>query len=97
MRKLSLTALGVSAALATAIAGAAALSTPASAADQVKCYGVSKAGENDCANQAAGHSCAGHSKVDYSGMDFKALEKAKCMEMGGKEMPFEGVNKNVKM
>lgn len=95
MQKLSLTALGVSAALATAIAGAAL--APRASAEEVKCYGVAKAGENDCANQAAGHSCAGQSKVDFDGMDFKAIEKAACMEMGGTEEPFEGVNQNVKM
>ncbi|SMF26366.1 Uncharacterized membrane protein [Tistlia consotensis] len=96
MRKLSLAAFGVSAALATAIAGAATVPTPATAAEKIKCYGIAKAGENDCANKAAGHSCAGQSTVDFNGMDFKAVTKAKCLEMGGKEKPFEGINKNVK-
>ncbi len=95
MRKFSMTALGVSAALATAVAGAS-LVPQAAQAETVKCYGIAKAGENDCGNKAAGHSCAGHSEVDYSGMDFKAVEKEQCMEMGGKTEPFEGINQNVK-
>lgn len=39
-----------------------------------KCYGVSKAGKNDCsANQ-----CAGHSKVDNQGDSFIVLPKGVC-------------------
>jgi uncharacterized membrane protein len=96
MRKTSLIALGVSAALATATA-VVANAPQANAADTAKCYGVAKAGENDCANKAAGHSCAGQSKVDFSGMDFKAMSKDDCQNMGGKLEAFEGINKNVKM
>ena len=95
MHKLPVTALSVSAALVAAIA-TTAVTPHANAADQVKCFGIAKAGENDCANKAAGHSCAGHSKINYSGQDFKAVSKDKCMEMGGKLAPFEGMNKNVK-
>lgn len=83
--------------LGAAVAGAlslAALTAPANAADgaKVKCYGIAKAGENDCANKAAGHSCATQSKVDYSGQDFKAVSKEVCTAEGGSETPFEGSN-----
>jgi uncharacterized membrane protein len=27
-----------------------------------KCFGVAKAGQNDCASKSGGHSCAGQSK-----------------------------------
>lgn len=96
MRRTSLIALGVGAAITTAIAGAA-VAPQAHAADTVQCFGISKAGENDCANKVAGHSCAGQSKVDYDGMDFKAVTKDECTKMGGKLEAFEGVNQNVKM
>lgn len=92
MRKLPMTALTLSSALAGAIALSAAGLPAQAAGDQVKCYGISKAGENDCANQAAGHSCAGHSKESYNGQDFKAVTKAQCMEMMGKTEPFDGMN-----
>lgn len=88
-------------AVAAAVAGALSFATvaavtPAMAA-KVKCYGVAKAGQNDCANAAGTHSCAGQSKVDYSGGEWKsASSKEACMEMGGKLEPFKGVNKNVK-
>lgn len=38
---------------------------PAQAAEMEKCYGVAKAGKNDCATGA--HSCAGNSKADGEG------------------------------
>ena len=64
---------------------------PAEAA--VKCYGVSAAGKNDCANQAAGHACAGQSKADYNGMDFEAVkDEAACTAQDGKLEPFSGKN-----
>lgn len=83
--------------LGAAVAGAlslAAVSMPAYAADgeKVQCYGVSKAGENDCANKAAGHSCAAQSKIDYSGQDFKAMTKEACEAAKGSVTPYEGTN-----
>jgi uncharacterized membrane protein len=84
--------LSVAGALAGAVAMAQA-TVPAQAAEGVKCYGISAAGQNDCANEAAGHSCAGMSQVDYDGMDFKAVEdEAACMAEKGKLEPFEGQN-----
>lgn len=97
MRKVPMTAITLS----TALAGAIALSTaslPAQAAEGVKCFGIAKAGENDCANKAAGHSCAGMSKVSYNGQDFKAVASEEaCMEMHGKLAAFDGMNKMKKM
>ncbi len=89
--------LTVAAALAGAVGLAATLApTDASAADKVKCYGIAKAGENDCANKAGTHSCAGQSTVDYSGDEWKLASKTECEEMGGQEAAFEGVNEKMK-
>jgi len=86
--------------LATALLGAvsmAAVTLPAQAADGVKCFGVSKAGENDCANAAGTHSCKGQSTVDYDGGEWKALASAdECSAMGGKLEAFEGMNPDAK-
>jgi uncharacterized membrane protein len=57
-----------------ALAAVFALSAGAALADDMaakkpameKCYGISKAGQNDC-KAGAGTSCAGTSKVDYQG------------------------------
>jgi uncharacterized membrane protein len=46
-----------------------------------KCYGVAKAGQNDCA--ANGHACAGQSKVDNDPSEWKHMPKAECEKMGG--------------
>jgi len=83
--------LSVATALAGAVSMAAAM-VPAQAAG-TKCYGISAAGKNDCANQAIGHSCAGQSTVNYHGGDFKAVkDAAACTAEGGKLEPFEGQN-----
>ena len=43
-----------------------------------KCYGVAKAGENDCM-AGPGTSCAGTSKVDYDGKAWKEVPKGTCV------------------
>lgn len=87
-----LTALNIAAALTGAVA-LAALVVPAGAQGGLeKCYGISKAGENSCANQAGTHSCAGQSTVDYDGGEWRAVGAGVCAELGGKLEPFEGVN-----
>ncbi|NNE48902.1 MAG: DUF2282 domain-containing protein [Altererythrobacter sp.] len=42
-----------------------------------KCYGVSKAGQNDCA-AGPGTSCAGSSTRDYQGNAWKLVPKGSC-------------------
>jgi len=42
-----------------------------------KCYGIAKAGQNDC-KAGAGTSCAGSSKTDYQGDVFKKVAKGTC-------------------
>src|ERR1700752_4610186 len=49
---------------------------------QDKCYGIAKAGQNDCA--AGKHSCAGQSTVDKDPMSWKYVEKGTCEKIGGK-------------
>lgn len=70
--------------------GIIAQSTTAMAADEgarEKCFGVAKAGQNDCGSNATKHSCAGQSKADNDPMDFKYVAKGTCTEMGGSLMP----------
>ena len=67
-------------ALAVAGAVAAALSahaTTVSAQAQEKCYGVSLAGENDCA-AGPGTTCAGTSTVDYQGNAWTLVPSGTC-------------------
>ncbi len=48
-----------------------------------KCYGIAKAGQNDCANLAGSHSCAGQSKADNDKGEWKYVAKGTCATMGG--------------
>ncbi len=61
-------------------AGSAAFAPAADAAENVKCYGVAKAGQNDCA-AGPGTTCAGTSKVDYQGNAWKLVPKGTCTTM----------------
>lgn len=72
-----------SAALAAVIALSAGVSMAAAddhkaKGDSEKCYGISKAGQNDC-KAGAGTSCAGTSKVDYQGDAWKHVPKGTCV------------------
>lgn len=66
------------AALAATVAAGLAMS-PASAqrGEVERCYGVSKAGKNDCA-AGPGTSCAGTSTRDYQGNAWKYVPKGTC-------------------
>ena len=50
---------------------------------QEKCWGVSKAGQNECGSNKTAHSCAGQAKVSYDPNDFKVVKTGTCMTMGG--------------
>jgi uncharacterized membrane protein len=68
--------------VAAAVTGAVALSTStAYAADSEKCFGVAKAGKNDCKTDA--HSCAGQSKVDKDPASFIAVPAGSCDKISG--------------
>ena len=48
-----------------------------------KCYGIAKAGANDCANLSGSHSCAGQTKADGMADDWKYVAKGTCKDMKG--------------
>ena len=54
------------------------------AAGKEKCFGIAKAGQNDCANLSGTHSCAGQSKADMGADEWKYVAKGTCEKMGGK-------------
>jgi len=73
----------VSSALASAIALGLAGPTAAQEKGKEKCYGVAKAGQNDCANLSGSHSCAGQSKVDNDTGAWKYVAQGTCKSMSG--------------
>jgi uncharacterized membrane protein len=53
---------------------------------QEKCYGIAKAGQNDCGT--AKHACAGEgAKTDNHPDEWKYVAKGTCESMGGKMKP----------
>lgn len=71
----SLALLGAAAAALTAHAV-----VPAAAQENEKCFGVSLAGENDCA-AGPGTTCAGTSTVDYQGNAWTLVPAGTCGEI----------------
>jgi uncharacterized membrane protein len=59
------------------------LAPAAQAADKEKCYGIAKAGQNDCANLSGTHSCAGQSKNEMGVDEWKYVAKGTCAQLGG--------------
>ena len=51
-------------------------------ADKEKCYGIAKAGQNDCGT--AKHTCAGKSRKDNAPDEWKYVAKGTCAKLGGK-------------
>jgi uncharacterized membrane protein len=78
----------IASALAAAIAVPALVSAQGPAPEPEfkaeTCYGIAKAGQNDCANAANTHSCAGLSKKDNDPGEWKYVAKGSCEKMGGK-------------
>ncbi len=74
-------------AIAAAVTGLIALSgtmlttTSAVAAEKEKCYGVAKAGKNDCATKTS--SCAGTAKQDKQKDAFVVVPKGLCDKLAG--------------
>ena len=52
-----------------------------------KCFGITKAGQNDCASATGSHSCAGTATKDKDPGDWKYVEKGTCDKMGGTLTP----------
>ncbi len=87
----SLTLKTSSALLASSLLGALALSATvahagpvAQPANSEKCYGVAKAGHNDCA--AGVHSCAGQSTKNMDKTSFVYLPAGACGKLAGGAM-----------
>ena len=71
------------AAAAAAVMSLSLVAVPAAAQDKEKCFGIAKAGQNDCASISGSHSCAGQSKVDMDKGEWKYVAKGTCKDMKG--------------
>ena len=71
--------------IAAAISSAATTTLAQQAQPKEKCYGVSLAGQNDCA-AGPGTTCAGTSTVDYQGNAWTLVDQGTCLDI---ELPDE--------
>lgn len=76
-------AMYVASALAMALAMTACTTeqSTAQAQDTEQCFGVAKAGKNDC--KAGTHACAGHSTADADPQSFIVVPKGTCEKIVG--------------
>ena len=81
MKQIPMAAAAIAALFAFGAVGGTALAQEKKG--QEKCWGVAKAGQNDCGSNATAHSCAGQSKSNYDPNDFKAVKAGTCVKMGG--------------
>lgn len=65
-------------------AGAVSAEDKAAAAKKDKCYGIAKAGKNDCKSASGSNSCAGQAKVDNAPDQWKYVDAGTCEKEGGK-------------
>jgi uncharacterized membrane protein len=49
--------------------------------DMEKCFGVAKAGKNDCSSNKSVHSCAGQGIKNNDPQDFVAVPKGTCEKL----------------
>ncbi|MBM3581774.1 MAG: DUF2282 domain-containing protein [Alphaproteobacteria bacterium] len=78
-------AFAIASAVAVALASAQTFAqsgpAPAPTVKSEKCYGIAKAGQNDC--QTATSSCAGTSKKDFQPDAWKYVPAGTCEKMSG--------------
>ncbi len=75
--------LVLSSALASVLAmGLVPAAGAADAPAKEKCYGIAKAGQNDCATGT--HGCSNQAKTDNMAGEWKFVAKGTCEKAGGK-------------
>ncbi|MGH1375229.1 MAG: BufA1 family periplasmic bufferin-type metallophore [Alphaproteobacteria bacterium] len=76
-----LTTTGIIAAALMAVQNAEAHKEPRKGDGMEKCYGVVKAGKNDCASKANKHSCSGQSKIDGDPNEWIKIPQGLCEKL----------------
>ena len=87
MDKRTLIRSALASALAFGVASAAQAGPAAPDPTKDKCFGIAKAGQNDCASASGSHACAGTAKKDNDPGDWKYVARGTCGSMGGMMKP----------
>ncbi len=91
--------LAISTIIGTAILGLSTTSVlahlePKDGDGMEKCYGVVKAGQNDCASEVAKHACSGQAMVDSSPNEWIKMPEGLCDKLVGGALNSEAVALN---
>ena len=81
MENTKIVSLAISGLLALGLAGTASAADKKQ--DMEKCFGIAKAGMNDCSSNKSAHSCAGQATKNSDPMDFVAVPKGTCGKIAG--------------
>ena len=81
MEKSKMLSLAIGSLLAIGLVGNA--SAADKKMDSEKCFGIAKAGMNDCASNKSAHSCAGQGTKNNDPQDFVAVPKGTCDKIAG--------------
>jgi len=79
-KKVQLTTAASGVAAALGLAAAATMHTASAQEGMEKCYGISLAGQNDCA-AGPGTTCAGTSTIDYQTNAWKLVPQGTCADI----------------
>lgn len=79
-KKAQLTTVASGVAAALGLAAAATMHTASAQEGMEKCYGISLAGQNDCA-AGPGTTCAGTSTIDYQSNAWKLVPQGTCADI----------------
>jgi uncharacterized membrane protein len=56
-----------------------------------KCFGIAKAGMNDCSSNKSAHACAGQATRSNDPLDFVAVPKGTCNKIAGGNLMGDGM------
>jgi uncharacterized membrane protein len=79
-------------AVAVSVAGAASTANAQNGTEKEKCYGVVKAGKNDCAAASGSHSCHAAAPADGLGDEWIAVPKGLCERLANGSLTPVSVN-----
>lgn len=83
-----LVTLALAAVVTTGLTVTSGQAMAASKKNMEKCYGIAKAGKNDCGGKGTGHSCQGQSKQNGDKNDWLMVPKGTCNKIvGGSTTP----------
>jgi len=80
MNKRQLVNTALAAVISVGLTGGVVVTAYAESGKPVKCYGVAKAGKNDC-GVAGTHGCAGQATSNYDPKEWKYMTPKKCDQL----------------